>query len=139
MTRKLTSGVARILAGRASSLRLGNLDASRDWGHAREYVEAMWLMLQQDEPNDYVIATGETHSVRDFAKLAFAIAGLDYEKHLVIDSNLYRASEAVLLVGDATKARTELGWAPRTRFEDLVREMVENDCELLGLRIAAQA
>jgi GDPmannose 4,6-dehydratase len=139
VTRKITSGVARIVAGKASSLKLGNLDARRDWGHAREYVEAMWRMLQTDAPGDFVIATGQTHSVRDFAKLAFSIVGLDYEKYLVIDSNLYRAGETVQLVGDATKARTVLGWEPKTRFEDLVREMVENDCRLLGVDVPISA
>jgi GDPmannose 4,6-dehydratase len=132
VTRKITSGVARIVTGKALTLRLGNLDARRDWGHAREYVEAMWMMLQQDEPNDYVIATGKTHSVREFAELAFQCVGLDSEKYLVVDSSFYRAGEARELVGDASKAMTKLGWQPRTQFEDLVREMIEADCRLLG-------
>lgn len=132
VTRKITSGVARIVSGKAQTLRLGNLDACRDWGHAREYVEAMWLMLQQNEPDDYVIATGKSHSVRDFAELAFSIVGLDYRKYLIIDSNLFRPSETNQLIGDASKARTTLKWTPRTEFPDLVREMVENDCRLVG-------
>ncbi|HUS07036.1 MAG TPA: GDP-mannose 4,6-dehydratase [Bryobacteraceae bacterium] len=134
VTRKITSGVARILAGKARTLKLGNLDAKRDWGHAREYVEAMWLMLQQDQPDDYVIATGATNSVRDFAQMAFSSVGLEYEKFLVIDSNLYRPTEVNQLVGDASKARQQLSWKPRTPFPELVREMVEADCKLLGLK-----
>jgi GDPmannose 4,6-dehydratase len=132
VTRKITSGVARIVTGRAQTLRLGNLDAKRDWGHAREYVEAMWQMLQKDEPDDYVIATGKTHSVREFAELAFSCVGLDYQKYLVMDSNLYRPTEVRQLVGDASKARERLGWEPKTGFEDLVREMIETDCRLLS-------
>jgi len=132
VTRKISYGVARIVTGKAQNLRLGNLDAKRDWGHAREYVEAMWQMLQQEQPDDYVIATGKTHSVREFAELAFRCVGLDYEKYLVIDSNFFRPAEARQLVGDATKAHLQLGWHPRTQFEDLVREMIETDCRLLG-------
>lgn len=132
VTRKISSGVARIVAGKAQKLRLGNLDAKRDWGHAREYVEAMWMMLQQPSPDDYVIATGQMHSVRDFVELAFRIAGLDYEKYVVVDEALYRPAEKVLLVGDASKARQKLGWHPRASFEDIVREMVETDCRLLS-------
>jgi len=133
VTRKITAGVARIRAGKAKELRLGNLDAKRDWGHAREYVEAMWIMLQQPAPDDYVVATGETHSVREFAELAFAYAGLDYRKYVVIDEALYRPSEITLLLGDSTKARRVLGWNHTIGFEQLVREMVANDCRLLGL------
>mgnify|MGYP001362546639 CR=1 FL=1 len=133
VTRKISTGVARILAGKAKELRLGNLDAKRDWGHAREYVEAMWLMLQQPEPDDYVIATGETHSVREFAELAFACVGLDYHDFVVSDPAFYRPAEVSLLLGDATKARQKLGWSPRTTFRELVREMVEADCRALGL------
>ena len=135
VTRRITSGVARIRAGRAKELRLGNLDAKRDWGHAREYVQAMWLMLQQPEPDDYVIATGETHSVREFAELAFKSAGMDYQHYVVIDPQLYRPAEVNLLLGDASKARENLGWTHRTSFEELVREMVETDCHLLGLQL----
>jgi nucleoside-diphosphate-sugar epimerase len=106
VTRKITSGVARILAGRSKQIQLGNLEAKRDWGHAREYVQAMWLMLQQPEPDDYVVATGETHSVREFVELAFSQAGLDYRDHVTTDPTLFRPAEVNLLLGDATKART---------------------------------
>ena len=133
VTRKITSGVARILAGKAKTVALGNLDAKRDWGHAREYVEAMWMMLQRPEPDDYVIATGETHSVREFAELAFAHAGLDYRKYVVSDENLFRPSEVNILLGDCVKATQKLGWKCRIRFEDLVREMVDADCRLQGV------
>jgi GDPmannose 4,6-dehydratase len=133
VTRKITSGVARILAGKAKELRLGNLDARRDWGHAREYVQAMWQMLQQPEPDDYVIATGVLHSVRDFVRLAFENAGLDYKRFVVVDPEFFRPAEAVPLSGDASKARRVLGWTPRTRFEDLVAEMVVNDRKLLDV------
>jgi GDPmannose 4,6-dehydratase len=138
VTRKISSGVARILAGKARTLPLGNLTAFRDWGHAREYVHAMWLMLQQPEPDDYVIATGKLHSVRQFAELAFGIAGLDCEKYLSLDENLYRPAEANPLVGDASKARLSFGWNPQTSFEDLVREMVETDCRLAGCPITPE-
>jgi GDPmannose 4,6-dehydratase len=131
VTRKITSGVARILAGQSREVRLGNLEAKRDWGHAREYVEAMWLMLQQPEPDDYVIATGETHSVREFVELAFSHAGLDYKDYVTADPTLFRPAEVNLLLGDCTKARTKLGWTPSTTFEALVREMVETDCRAL--------
>jgi GDPmannose 4,6-dehydratase len=133
VTRKITSGVARILAGRSQQIQLGNLEARRDWGHAREYVEAMWLMLQQTEPDDYVVATGETHSVRDFAERAFAEGGLDYRDYVTSDPTLFRPAEVNLLLGDATKARNQLGWTPSIAFESLVREMVETDCRALGV------
>jgi GDPmannose 4,6-dehydratase len=133
VTRKITSGVARILAGKSSSLALGNLEAKRDWGHAREYVEAMWLMLQQPGPDDYVVATGETRSVREFVELAFAHAGLDYRKYVVHDPELFRPAEVNLLLGDSAKAHATLGWRNRIGFEDLVREMVEEDCRALGV------
>ena len=133
VTRKITSAVARILAGKAVEVRLGNLDAQRDWGHAREYVEAMWLMLQQPEPDDFVVATGESHSVREFAELAFAHAGLDYRRYVQSDPNFYRPAEVNLLRGDAGKAQRVLGWSPRIRFEELVREMVDEDCRILGV------
>jgi GDPmannose 4,6-dehydratase len=133
VTRKITSGVARILAGKSSTLALGNLDAKRDWGHAREYVEAMWLMLQQPEPDDYVIATGETNSVRDFVDLAFSHAGLDYRQYVVNDPDLFRPAEVNLLLGDSAKARAKLGWQNRIGFQELVREMVEEDCLALGV------
>jgi GDPmannose 4,6-dehydratase len=135
VTRRITSGIARIRAGRAKELRLGNLEAKRDWGHAREYVEAMWLMLQQPEPDDYVVATGETHSVREFAELAFKFAGMDYQQYIVIDPELYRPAEVNILLGDASKARQKLGWTHKTSFEELAREMVETDCHLLGVQL----
>lgn len=135
VTRRITSGVARIRAGRAKELRLGNLEAKRDWGHAREYVEAMWLMLQKPEPDDYVVATGEAHSVREFAELAFQFAGMDYNHYVVSDPELYRPAEVNLLLGDASKTRENLGWTHKTSFEELVREMVETDCHLLGLQL----
>lgn len=135
VTRKITSHVARIAAGKAKSLRLGNLDAVRDWGDAREYVRAMWLMLQQEIPDDYVIATGQARSVRDFADLAFRAAGLDYRDYVQVDSALYRAAEAVPLIGNAAKARQNLGWSPQTRLEDLVAEMVAEDRRLLENRV----
>ncbi len=135
VTRRISSGVARIAAGRARELRLGNLEARRDWGHAREYVEAMWLMIQQSEPDDYVIATGETHSVRAFAELGFAYAGLDYRDYVVADPSLYRPAEVNLLRGDATKAREKLGWTPKISFEELVHQMVEADCQAQAVPI----
>jgi GDPmannose 4,6-dehydratase len=127
VTRKITSCVARIASGQAKELRLGNLDAKRDWGHAREYVDAMWRMLQQPGPDDYVVATGETHSVREFCELAFAEANLDYRQYVVVDENFYRPAEVDLLTGDATKARKVLGWEPKVAFRDLVCEMVRED------------
>jgi GDPmannose 4,6-dehydratase len=131
VTRKITSGVARILAGRSKSLALGNLDAKRDWGHAREYVHAMWLMLQQPTPDDYVIATGETHSVGEFAQAAFAEVGLDYRAYVTDDQRLYRPAEVNILEGDYSKAREKLGWSPTIRFQGLVKEMVAADCEAI--------
>jgi len=127
VTRKISSGVARIVAGQAKELRLGNLDAKRDWGHAREYVDAMWLMLQQAEPDDYVIATGETHSVREFCELAFSTVQLDYRDYVTVDERFFRPAEVELLVGDASKARKVLGWQPQISFQSLVREMVLED------------
>jgi GDPmannose 4,6-dehydratase len=134
VTRKITAGVARILAGKAGELRLGNLDAKRDWGHAREYVVGMWMMLQQPVPDDYVVATGETHSVREFVELAFSYAGLDYRKYVVTDKDLYRPAEVTLLLGDASKARQVLGWSHSVSFKELVRDMVINDCRIQGLK-----
>ena len=110
---------------------MGNIDAKRDWGHAKDYVEAMWLMLQQDRPDDYVIATGETHSVKEFLEVAFQHAGLDWRKHVEIDPRYFRPAEVDLLIGDASKARGKLGWEPRTKFEDLTRLMVDADIRLL--------
>lgn len=131
VTRKITIAVARILAGLQDKLCLGNLEARRDWGYAKEYVDAMWLMLQQDQPDDYVIATGETHSVREFLQAAFGYAGLDWQKYVVTDPALQRPAEVGALVGDASKAEKRLGWRPRTRFADLVRLMVDADIALL--------
>lgn len=133
VTRKITSGVARILAGKSDTLALGNLEAKRDWGHAREYVEAMWLMLQQSQPDDFVIATGETHSVREFVELAFSHAGLDYRQHVVSDQDLFRPAEVNLLLGNCAKAKARLGWKNKVGFEELVREMVDEDCRALGV------
>jgi GDPmannose 4,6-dehydratase len=127
VTRKITSGVARIVAGETRELRLGNLEAKRDWGHAREYVEAMWQMLQQPEPDDYVIATGDSHSVREFCELAFAEANLDYRDYVMVDERFYRPAEVDQLIGDASKARRLLGWTPKTSFRALVQEMVRED------------
>ncbi|RMF07288.1 GDP-mannose 4,6-dehydratase [Candidatus Woesearchaeota archaeon] len=127
VTRKITHGVAMIKHGLAKELRLGNLDAKRDWGYAGDYVEAMWLMLQQKKPEDYVIATGETHTVREFCKLAFARAGLDYRKYVKIDPRFYRPAEVHLLKGDASKARKKLKWKPKVSFKELVHMMVDAD------------
>jgi GDPmannose 4,6-dehydratase len=131
VTRKITRAIARIKAGLQDKLFMGNLEARRDWGYAKEYVEAMWLMLQQSEPDDYVVATGETHSVKDFLKLAFGHVGLDWEKYVEIDPKFYRPAEVDQLVGDATKAHKKLGWTPKTKFADLVRLMVDADMQLL--------
>jgi GDPmannose 4,6-dehydratase len=134
VTRKITSTVARIKFGLANEIRLGNLDAKRDWGHAEDYVRAMHLMLQQPEPQDYVIATGETHSVREFCEAAFAVAGLDYRDYLVIDQVFYRPAETDLLVGDAARAREVLGWQPRYKFTEVIEQMVTADLEALRPR-----
>jgi GDPmannose 4,6-dehydratase len=131
VTRKITRAVAHIKAGLQKKLYLGNLEAKRDWGYAREYVEAMWLMLQQDKPDDYVIATNETHSVREFLETAFAHAELDWKQFVEIDPRYYRPTEVDLLIGDYSKAQHELGWKPKTRFADLARLMVDADVELL--------
>lgn len=136
VTRKISNGVARIKLGLANELRLGNLDSQRDWGYAKDYVKGMWLMLQQDEPNDYVLATGETHTIRRFCELAFGHVGLNYEDHVVIDPAFYRPAEVDLLVGDPSKAGQELGWEPEVTFPELVRMMVDHDIKLIkqGLR-----
>lgn len=139
VTRKITSTVARIKAGKAKELRMGNMEAKRDWGHAADYVGAMWRMLQQEQPDDYVVATGETHSVREFAELAFGFAGLDYRDHVVVDPQFYRPAEVELLLGDAAKAKAELGWSPSTDFKSLVREMVESDCAAEGVEASLLA
>jgi GDPmannose 4,6-dehydratase len=130
VTRKITSGIARILAGEATHVALGNLEARRDWGHAREYVEAMWRMLQQENPDDYVVATGETHSVRDFCETAFAAVNLDYREYVVTDERFFRPAEVDILVGNAAKARRVLAWEPKITFCELVREMVRSDTRL---------
>jgi GDPmannose 4,6-dehydratase len=130
VTRKITDGVARIKMGLATGLRLGNLEAKRDWGHARDYVRAMHLMLQQPTPDDYVVATGETHSVREFCELAFAEAGLDYRNYVSKDESVYRPAEVDLLIGDYSKARSVLDWQPSVDFQGLIKEMVQSDLEL---------
>jgi GDPmannose 4,6-dehydratase len=131
VTRKISSHAAKIKLGLAKEVRLGNLDARRDWGHAREYVRAMWMMLQQDEPEDYVIATGEEHSVRDFAEAAFSHLGLDYRNHVVLDPQLRRPADVELLLGDASRAKQKLGWSCQVKFKELVQEMVEADLRFL--------
>jgi GDPmannose 4,6-dehydratase len=129
VTRKITSTDARIKLGLASELRLGNLEAKRDWGHAADYVRAMHLMLQHDEPDDFVIATGETHSVKQFCQTAFELLDLDYRDYVHVDELYYRPAEVDLLVGDASKAREVLGWTPRTTFAELIREMIAADVQ----------
>jgi len=132
VTRKVTEGVARIKLGLAKELRLGNLDADRDWGFAGDFVRAMWLMLQQDEPRDYIIATGEAHTVRELCELAFSHVGLDYHDYVVLDPQFIRPAEVDRLLGDASKARNELGWEPKVAFDELVRMMVDADIARLG-------
>jgi GDPmannose 4,6-dehydratase len=131
VTRKITRAVAHIQAGLQEKLYLGNLDAKRDWGYAKEFVEAMWLIVQQEQPDDYVIATGETHSVREFLDVAFGHVGLPWKKYVEIDPRYHRPAEVDLLLGDYSKARKKLGWEPKTRFEDLVKLMVDADIQLL--------
>ena len=131
VTRKITRAVAHIKAGLQNKLYLGNLDAKRDWGFAKEYVEAMWLMLQQDKPDDYVVATGETHSVREFLEESFSYAGLDWKKYVELDPRYLRPSEVDLLIGDSGKARRQLQWEPKVKFKELVRLMVDADIQLL--------
>ena len=131
VTRKISHGVARIKYGFQRELKLGNLDAKRDWGHAHDYVEAMWLMLQQRKPEDFVIATNKQHSVREFAKIAFSIAGLDYKKFIKIDKNLYRPAEVQTLLGDYSKARRILKWKPKVSFKNLVKDMVLSDLKFV--------
>jgi GDPmannose 4,6-dehydratase len=135
VTRKITMGVAAIKDGREKELRLGNLDAKRDWGFAKDYVEAMWRMLQQDRPDDYVVATGETHSVREFLEEAFSHVGLHWQDHVKVDPKYFRPAEVDLLLGDPTKARTALGWKPKVSFKELVRLMVDADMEGGGLPV----
>lgn len=134
VTRKVTQGVANIKAGRQDKLMLGNLDAQRDWGHARDYVEAMWAMMQQDEARDYVISTGKTHTVRRLCEVAFEAADLNWEQYVEVDPKFYRPAEVDLLIGDSSLAKEELGWEPTVTFEDLITEMVEADIEMVNNR-----
>lgn len=133
VTRKISLGVAQVLKDPSFKLKLGNIEAKRDWGYARDYVEAFWLMLQQEKPKDYVIATGEMHSVKEFVELAFSHVNLNWEDHVEIDRFLKRPSEVNALCGNAEKIKNELGWEPKTKFEDLVKLMVDHDCNLLGV------
>ena len=134
VTRKITLGAAAIKQGRSRELKLGNLEAKRDWGYAKDYVEAMWRILQQDQPGDYVVATGETHSVREFCEAAFSCVGLDWREFVKLDQKYFRPAEVDLLLGDASKARRELGWEPRVTFRGLVSLMVQADMETGGRR-----
>jgi GDPmannose 4,6-dehydratase len=136
VTRKITKAIARIVAGKQKRLALGNLDAKRDWGHAKDYVNAMWLMLQQESPQDYVIATGETYSIKTFLTEAFSAVGLNWEEYVDFDSQFLRPAEVELLVGDPTKAKTELGWELAYDFKALVKEMIEADCLAEGVDVA---
>ena len=129
VTRKITRTLARIINGLEKELYIGNLDAKRDWGHARDYVEAMWIMLQKKKPDDFVVSTGKQHSVREFAKLAFAVAGLDYKKHVLVDKNLFRPAEVNTHLGNYSKARRILKWKPKISFKNLVKDMVESDIQ----------
>lgn len=138
VTRKITRAVAHIQAGLQDKLYMGNLDAKRDWGYAKEYVEAMWLMLQQNKPDDYVIATGETHSVREFLEEAFKYAGLDYKKYVEFDPRYLRPAEVDVLIGDASKAKKKLGWQPKITFKELVRIMVDADIEALSRKLKGE-
>lgn len=136
VTRKITKALAKIVAGKQDKLYLGNIDAKRDWGYAKDYVEAMWLMLQQETPDDYVVATGETYSVKDFLTEAFKAVNLDWEKYVVIDSKYFRPAEVELLIGDPTKAKQKLNWTPKTSFKELVKIMVEADLAAEGISLA---
>src|SRR6476660_7654586 len=138
VSRKITDGAARVSLGLATGLRLGNLDAERDWGYAGDYVQAMWLMLQRDEPSDFVVASGEAHSVRELCDIAFRRVGLDYRDHVVVDPDLYRPAEVDHLRGDATRARDVLGWHPSVEFTDLVEMMVDADLQRLAPRTTEQ-
>jgi GDPmannose 4,6-dehydratase len=131
VTRKISRAVAAIKLGRQEHLYLGNLDAKRDWGYAPEYVEAMWLMLQQDQPDDYVVATNETHTVKEYVEHAFAHVGLDWEKHVKYDARYERPAEVDLLIGDPAKAKKQLGWEPKVRFPELVKIMIDADMAAL--------
>ena len=138
VTRKITRALAYIKAGLQKKLYLGNLNAKRDWGYAKEYVEAMWLMLQQDKPEDYVIATGETHSVSEFCEEAFNYAGLDWKDYVEIDPRYFRPAEVDLLIGDASKAKRILGWEPKTKFKELVHLMVDADINALSDQLSGK-
>lgn len=129
VTRKITDGVAKIKLGQQKTLKLGNIEAKRDWGDARDYVYAMWLMLQQEEPDNYVVATGQTHSIKTLLDLAFRFAGLEWEKYVEIDKSFFRPAEINVLIGDSTKARTKLGWEPQTAFPQMVHDMLDADLE----------
>jgi GDPmannose 4,6-dehydratase len=133
VTRKITRAVARIVAKQQEKLYLGNLDAKRDWGYAKDYVRAMWLMLQQDTPDDYVVATGETHSVQEFLEIAFGHVGLNWQDYVAFDPRYLRPAEVELLIGDPTKARQQLQWEPSVTFEELVQLMVNSDLEAVGI------
>jgi len=135
VTRKISHGAAQIALGKATELRLGNLEAKRDWGFAGDYVDAMWRMLQQDEPGDYVVCTGETHTVREFCEVAFARVGLNADDHVVVDERFYRPAEVDLLVGDSSRAADRLGWQPTMSFTELVETMVDADLALLEGRL----
>jgi len=137
VTKKITKALARIVAGKQDKLYLGNLDAKRDWGYAKDYVEAMWLMLQQESPEDFVIATGETYSVKDFLTEAFKIVNLDWEKYVEIDSRYFRPAEVDMLIGDPAKAKEKLNWTPKTSFKELVKIMVEADLAEEGVSLAS--
>jgi len=139
VTRKITKALAKIVAGKQDKLYLGNLDAKRDWGYAKDYVEAMWLMLQQDSPDDYVVATGETYSVKDFLTQAFKTVNLDWEKYVEIDARYFRPAEVELLIGDPTKAKEKLNWTPKTSFKELVKIMVEADLAAEGISLESTA
>jgi len=138
VTRKITRAIGGILAHKQQYLHLGNLDAKRDWGYAPEYIETMWIMLQQDKPDDYVIGTGESHSVREFVEEAFAYAGLDWKPHLKIDPQYFRPTEVQVLLADSTKAKRKLGWSPKVTFKELVRIMVDADLENASLKVPGE-
>jgi GDPmannose 4,6-dehydratase len=138
VTRKITRAIAHIKAGLQDKLYLGNLEAKRDWGYAKEYVEAMWLMLQQDQPDDYVVSTGETHSVQEFLEESFGHAGLDWRKHVEIDKQYFRPAEVDLLIGDCSKARQKLGWVPKTTFKSLAKLMVDADIQMVADHLAGK-
>jgi GDPmannose 4,6-dehydratase len=136
VTRKVTRGIAAILAGRNRKLRLGNLEARRDWGHARDYVEAMWMMLQQEAPDDYVVATGVQWSIRQLAEIAFQMVGLDWQEYVEVDKAYFRPAEVPDLCGDSSRARARLGWRPRISFPEMIHEMLESDLTAAGLNPA---